>query len=156
VNHRSPNYVRGAAFHEAGHAVIAWHLGLDIAEVWVDSESCAGKASIEHAASAHDDALITLAGHHASVIFASESTLELAPINDMARLMNLLDDNAPDDEAKQEQIRCSLYRQLDELFADPGIRNATTAVAEALLISSRLSGPQFSALVSPFLPRPNR
>jgi ATP-dependent Zn protease len=35
-------YPRGTAYHEAGHAVVAWALGLEVAAIWVSDDDARG------------------------------------------------------------------------------------------------------------------
>jgi ATP-dependent Zn protease len=49
MSHNASDYRISTAYHEAGHAVVAWALGLPVAEVAIgkDGDDSAGRTNIE-------------------------------------------------------------------------------------------------------------
>jgi len=82
----------GAAVHEAGHAIVAWTLGLQVPQLGI-GEDGKGASCIEY--SAHlpilDQIAIAAAGLEASELLRAP-TWELAGISDDAKNDELLDD----------------------------------------------------------------
>jgi hypothetical protein len=85
---------RGAAFHEAGHTVVAWALGVPVGsmEIAIDDDDAKGGAQIgaTDGLPTIDRIAICLAGMEAQHMFAAP-THELAGIADFAMVMSLIE-----------------------------------------------------------------
>ena len=94
---------RGAAFHEAGHIVVAWSLGLAVggAEIAIGGDDAKGTAEIENAGHADlvDQLAICAAGLEAQKLFDAP-THEGAGWGDYGKMVELLGDLE-----EQEQLR---------------------------------------------------
>ena len=91
---------RGAAFHEAGHAVVAWALGVPVGgiEIAIGGDDAKGGAQIgpSHHLSIVDQIAIWLGGVEAQYLFAAP-THEHAGIADFAAVINLVSDISDED-----------------------------------------------------------
>jgi ATP-dependent Zn protease len=87
---------RGASVHEAGHAIVAWALGLEVLELRIDEDGN-GASCIE--CDAHltivDQIAVAEAGM-AAVELLSAPTLPQAGFSDAVKIRNLLDDYSED------------------------------------------------------------
>jgi ATP-dependent Zn protease len=105
-----------AAVHEAGHAVVAWALGLKTRKmaVGINGDDAAGAAEIED--SEHlplvDQIAICSAGADAQRMLDAP-THEIAAFSDMVKIGNLVDDLAEDE---GETLRYAGYRRSKELL----------------------------------------
>jgi ATP-dependent Zn protease len=92
---------RGAAFHEAGHAVVAWVLGLAIGrvEIAIGADDAKGEADIEDAVklSLLDQLAICAAGLEAQELFDAP-THEGAGWGDYGQMVELLKDLSGDEQ----------------------------------------------------------
>ena len=85
-------YPRGTAYHEAGHAVVAWSLGLPVQAVHVSSGDASGGAEIGDADQLPliEQIAICSAGITAEAVFEIPNH-ELAGFNDRVRIFHLLE-----------------------------------------------------------------
>src|SRR5450631_2064977 len=83
---------RGAAIHEAGHAVVAWALGLRVFRlvIAIDGDITAGKADIEQnrSSSLVDRIALCAAGGDAQELFDAP-TNDICAISDMIKIYDL-------------------------------------------------------------------
>jgi len=95
--------LRGVAFHEAGHAVVALALGLHVARVEIFHEDCSGGTDVAGADRLPlvDRIAICVAGMNANHMFKAPSH-ELAAFQDHALIYNLISDIA---EAEGDALR---------------------------------------------------
>lgn len=88
--------LRGVAFHEAGHAVVALALGLHVARVEIFEDDYSGATDI--APSDHlslvDQIAICVAGMNAGEMFNAPASHEYADSGDHGMVVELLDDIA--------------------------------------------------------------
>ena len=98
--------LRGVAFHEAGHAVVALALGLPIARVEIFQEDYSGGTDVDVEEAAHlpieDQIAICVAGKAAEQLFNAPSSHELAHFGDHGRVIELLDEI---DETTGDELR---------------------------------------------------
>src|SRR5664279_2825123 len=89
----SDRYPRGAAYHEAGHAVVAWSFGLQVQAVHVSDDDASGGAKIADADQLPlvEHIAVCSAGIAAEAIFGHPSH-ELAGFNDHLRIFDLLEE----------------------------------------------------------------
>jgi ATP-dependent Zn protease len=73
-------YPRGTAYHEAGHAVVAWALSLPVGTIRVWEEDAGGGTEIGSAShlSLIEQIAIRAAGHAAEQVFGYELTISRA------------------------------------------------------------------------------
>jgi ATP-dependent Zn protease len=106
----------GAAVHEAGHAIVAWALGLKTIRmaVGIEGDKAAGAAEIEDGTHLPlvDQIAICSAGADAQRLLDAP-TNETAAFGDMVRIMNLVEDLAEDE---GEALRYAGYRRSQELL----------------------------------------
>jgi ATP-dependent Zn protease len=98
--------LRGVAYHEAGHAVVALALGLHVARVEIFDMDYSGGADVAGADSLAlvDQIAVCLAGVNANHMFKAPSH-ELAAFSDHARVYNLISDIAEaDGDVLREQV----------------------------------------------------
>src|SRR5665647_3464402 len=104
---------RGAAVHEAGHAIVAWTLGLKVPQLRI-GEDGKGASCIEY--SAHlpilDPIAIAAAGMEA-VELLHAPTWDLAGVTDAAKIDDLLD-ACPD---QREHLTCRGHERAREVLA---------------------------------------
>jgi hypothetical protein len=105
---------RGAAVHEAGHAIVAWTLGLKVPQLRI-GEDGKGASCIEY--STHlpilDQIAIAAAGMEAGKLLRAP-TWELAAISDYVKINELLDDY-PD---QREHLICQGHERAREILVD--------------------------------------
>ena len=122
---------RGAAFHEAGHAVVAWALGLPIGEIviGIDGDDAAGRAEV--GTSDHlpivDQIAICLAGREAQELFGTHSH-DLANAGDYGKIVELIENGITEQESK-------------------ALRDAGAARARYLLVSHKEQVSRLAAAV---------
>lgn len=101
---------RDASFHEAGHAVAAWLLGLAVGgvEIAIDDDDAKGVAHVQEAAHLDilDQLAICAAGMEAQKLFDAP-THEGAGWSDYGRMLELLDDDLEESERKRLPKRTS-------------------------------------------------
>jgi ATP-dependent Zn protease len=108
---------RGAAFHEAGHAVVAWALGLPVGEIEIgmDGDDAAGRCQIGD--STHlpivDQLAICLAGIEAQHLFDCP-THELAGAGDFGKVIEMIEDGIS--EAESRRLRDAGYQRAHSLL----------------------------------------
>jgi hypothetical protein len=114
---RSPDDdLRGVAFHEAGHAVVAHYLGLSVGaiEIGVDGDPAKGKAEIsgDDQLSLMDQLALCAAGIEAQEMF-NAPTHDVAGFGDGVKMFNLLAD-MPAQESKM--MRFAAYARAIEIL----------------------------------------
>jgi hypothetical protein len=123
---------RGAAVHEAGHAVVAWTLGLKVPQLRI-GEDGKGASCIE--CSAHlpilDQIAVAAAGMEAVELLRAP-TWELAGLTDAAKIDDLLD-NYPD---QREHLTSRGHEWAREILASR--LTALASIADALALSGFL------------------
>jgi hypothetical protein len=99
----SDDGLRGVAFHEAGHAVVALALGLNVARVEIFEDN-AGRTAVEPTEHLpiEDRIAICVAGMAAADMFDAPPSYELADLKDQGDVRELLYDI---DEASADELR---------------------------------------------------
>lgn len=108
---------RGAAYHEAGHVVVAWALGLAVRkiEIAVGGDPTAGKAEIERSDRLPlvDQIAICVAGLEAQEIFGA-FTHGHAAMGDYAKIIELVEELDETTISAQREAGCLCARELIE------------------------------------------
>jgi ATP-dependent Zn protease len=135
-NPRSAQDQRGAAFHEAGHAIVASALGLvvDRVEIAIDGDDAKGEADIEHNPELPlvDQIAICAAGLEAQQLYAAPSHAG-AGWGDYGKMIELLED-LEDDESRK--VRYEGHQRANDLLVRHG--DKVERLANALLAKKRL------------------
>jgi hypothetical protein len=105
---------RAAAVHEAGHAIVAWVLGLKVARLWI-KDTGRGGSDIEcnRDRPVKEQLALAEAGMTANDLLPGMTYPE-AGLSDVRKIENLLD-GCTDTEAEREQLRsqgCELAREI--------------------------------------------
>jgi ATP-dependent Zn protease len=123
------DYRCGPAFHEAGHAVVAWSLGLPVDGVAIgleddETKGCAWIATAQGHLSLIDRLAVWLAGIEAEDFFHSW-THELAGVSDLDNAKGVIEAETPDEDVPEEKIDALLnagHARARELIAGNEIR----------------------------------
>jgi ATP-dependent Zn protease len=103
-------YSRGTAYHEAGHAVVAWSLGLPVGTIRVTVDDAGGGAEI--GAADHlpliEQVAVCSAGSAAEEVFEC-SAHELASFNDHVKVLNLIEANGVSEQEHGSALRDEGY-----------------------------------------------
>jgi hypothetical protein len=107
--------LRGVAYHEAGHAVVALALGLRVARVEIFHEDYSGATDIALAdhLSLVDRIAVCVAGMNAGEMFNAPASHEYASIGDHGRVIELLGDMA---EAEGDVLRDNGHQRAWDLL----------------------------------------
>ena len=106
----SERYPRGTAYHEAGHAVVAWSLGLPVGAVSVSDDDASGSTQIglsDHLPLIEQIAVCS-AGIAAVEIFG-HPIHELAGFKDRERIMHLIEMHGISEEGQGPALRKEGY-----------------------------------------------
>jgi ATP-dependent Zn protease len=136
----------GAAYHEAGHAIVAWVFGLTIAEVaiGIDGDDAAGRTKIigtDDHLTVFDRVVLNLAGLEAQEIFEAP-THDNAGLGDFAKIIDLLYDVSEEESAK---IRAAARQRAHEIIL--ANRSKVARLAQRLLTDESIDGATFVAIV---------
>jgi len=99
---------RGSAYHEAGHAVVAWALGLSVGTVRVDDAGGRTEMGPAHYLSLIEQVAICSAGSAAEEVFEC-SAHELASFDDHAKVSTLIKANGVPEEEHGPALRDEGY-----------------------------------------------
>jgi hypothetical protein len=149
---RKIDEVKAAAYHEAGHAVIAWHLRLRVKHLWVDEHQGACEL-YKHRPRVNDFAIYLLAGQSADVAFrAQEREGKRTPWDaliavarsrlDREQLRRDLEPLAPEEREMIQKLARVRAEALVEFYWP-----AVTALAEELLMARRLTGQRVTKII---------
>ena len=99
-------YPGGTAYHEAGHAVVAWSLGLPVGTINIRAEDAGGGTEIGPAdhLSLVEQIAVCSAGHAAEQIFDIQ-THDLASFNDQLKILNLIEVHGVSEEKQGPAFR---------------------------------------------------
>ena len=126
----------GASYHEAGHAVVAWALGLKVGRIAIaiDGDDAKGAAEIEddRGSPLIDRIALCVAGIEAQELFQAP-THEYAGMGDFGKVYELLLDI---DEDAGFDLRSAGYRRARELLMLH--KNKVASLAEALMTRHEL------------------
>jgi ATP-dependent Zn protease len=125
-------YPRGTSYHEAGHAVVAWSLGLRVEAISVRSEDAGGGAEIGPAdhLSLVEQIAVCCAGCATEEAFEYQAH-ELASFMDMDKIREILEGNGIPEGEEALSYRSKGYeraRSLLEINRDKVIKSAERLV----------------------------
>jgi hypothetical protein len=146
-----PQARRRVAFHEAGHAVIAWALGLEVG--WVrllpDTDNSAGK--IDRQTANHlpsEDQIAVLVGGWCGAEISGVPQLYPAEFDtDLAQIFGVMFRSYPDDDAAQDALRERGIARVQEL-ADQ-YEDSIRLIADELERRGELLAGEVAHLLSP-------
>ena len=148
VHQMSDNHRRGAAFHEAGHAVVAWSLGLQVGDIaiGIDGDDAKGGAQIaadQHHLSVIDRVAICLAGLEAQAHFESP-THPYAGIRDFDRVRQIIGEDISEDESSA--LRNAGFERAREKIIENEVQYRR--LADRLLEHGRVCAAEFMELMT--------
>ena len=136
----------GAAYHEAGHAVVAWALGLRVHRmvIGIAGDLTAGEADIEEKGSISlvDRIAICSAGGDAQELFDAP-TNDICTISDMGKIYDLIGDFNEPAGSCLRQIGFQKSREILKQHRDMVAR-----LAQALVERMELTEAEINALLS--------
>ncbi|MEY9394354.1 ATP-dependent Zn protease [Bradyrhizobium japonicum] len=137
--------LRGVAFHEAGHALVAMALGLHVARVEIIEEDHSGGTDAEDPQHLpiEDQIAICVAGMAAEEMFDAPSSHELAHMGDHGRVIELLDGI---DEVAGNELRDRGHQRASDLLKAHAA--SVEAIAGQLLVHRKIDLSEY-ALISP-------
>jgi hypothetical protein len=121
---------RGTAFHEAGHAVVAWSLGLQVGDIAIgmDGDDTKGGAQIacgQDSLPKIDRLAICLAGIEAQDFFGSP-THDLAGVTDLAKANEIIGEDVSEEEG--QELRQAGYARAREKIIENEARCRRLAI----------------------------
>jgi ATP-dependent Zn protease len=133
------------AYHEAGHAVVAWCLGLEVRSINIRPDDAGGSAVIggSERLAMVDRIAVTVAGAEAEHFFKLR-THELGIYGDMRMLVTLLDEIP---EHKAIQLREDGYRRAHDLLM--AHEDKVVRLAQRLFEVRFVDAAEFLRLMSP-------
>ena len=108
VDERHP---RGTAYHEAGHAVVAWSFGLQVGTINIRADDAGGGAQIGPAdhLSVVEQIAVCAAGYIAENEFGHHAPNRLAASRDLIRIRDILKAHAVEEGSRAEGLRSQSY-----------------------------------------------
>jgi hypothetical protein len=141
-------YPRGTAYHEAGHAVVAWSLGLQVGSIYVVADDASGGAQIDESANHLDlveQIAVRAAGYTAENVFGHRHTNRLAATCDRNRTRKLLEANAIDEGDEAVALRSKgADCAREHLLAH---KDQVVRLAERLVQDGRVEAAEFLRLM---------
>ncbi|MGJ4888842.1 hypothetical protein ACQR1Y_11640 [Bradyrhizobium sp. HKCCYLRH3099] len=140
-------YSRSTSFHEAGHAAVAWSLGVPVVALWVNADDAGGGAEIGKTAHLRltEQIAIWSGGAVAQKVFDC-SGHELAAFQDNVAIMELLEEHGISEENEGPALRAQGW---DIASARPEAnRTKVTRVADRLIEHGRMEAPDFLSLMN--------
>ena len=140
------------AVHEAGHAVMARHLGLHLEQVWINPSEGAGRVCLpENVMPDQNQALLILAASRACMrAFDIDTLHDQGPFRDVVEMRKIFDERYRDDD-ENEVAQCHRIAELDvkvdEFFHRQDVRAAARALAEVLTRENEVDGPRAEAII---------
>jgi len=127
----------GAAYHEAGHAVVAWALGLPVGDIAiaVGGDGAAGRSAIGLAdqLSVPDQIVVCVAGLEAQEIYAPTHAHAIAILNEMP-------------EQRQRDLIDDAHKRACEIILTNRAR--VDRVARHLIANGNITGDEFASAMS--------
>ena len=135
------------AFHEAGHAVMARHLRVNLGRITIDLHDQCGDAHASVGATSAEDRLrIAAAGDACLLAFGVVTSHDQGAFSDEVEIENALSE-LYDDEASHPQHRADAIADVERLFDQPPIRAAVVALATALMREGEIGGPEAMEII---------
>ncbi|ANY78440.1 hypothetical protein BB934_09535 [Microvirga ossetica] len=136
---------RRTAFHEAGHAVVGWALGLEVGWVRIIDDSN-GKAdvAIPDDLSLVDQIAVAMGGEYGAECSGVEVIHDVETLGDEIRVFNLTQRAFPEDEAFGDTLRRAGRNRAEKLIA--GHVDMVGKVADELLCRSEILEGEFARL----------
>jgi ATP-dependent Zn protease len=136
--------LRATAYHEAGHAVVAWSLGLEVQSINIRADDAGGGADIRNADHLQlvDQVAVIVAGSEAEDIFDYRAH-ELANLGDLGMLVELLEEMSEEEAAL---LRSEGHARARDLLIDHKAK--VIRLAERLVEVHRIDAPEFLRLMS--------
>jgi hypothetical protein len=137
IEMKTNDKLRGAAFHEAGHVIVAKEFGLPVGEIAIDIDGDHAKGRTDIGSAHHlpviDQIALCVAGVVAQSVF-NWPTPTFAGVGDYARVIELVDGMT---DAKSLKLRHAAYARAREILE----RRATEVgrLAEQLLKQRRIT-----------------
>ena len=137
---------RRTAFHEAGHAVVGWALGLEVGWVRIIDDSN-GKAdvAIPDDLSLVDKIAVAMGGEYGAERSGVEVLHDVETLGDEAHVLNLTQQAFPEDEAFGDALRRAGRARAERLVASNV--GMVGKVADELLRRSEILEGEFAAVV---------
>jgi hypothetical protein len=147
VKRNVDRYSRGTAYHEAGHAVVAWTLSLSVGTILVREEDAGGGTEVGSAShlSLIEQIAICAAGHAAEQVFGFEPH-DLASFKDHVKVFQLFEAYEVSEEEQGPALRDEGYNYACTLLECHKIN--VIAVAERLVETGRVDASEFLSLMS--------
>jgi hypothetical protein len=146
---------QSSAYHEAGHVVAAWTLGLEIGRVELIDDHGKGRAEIALSSSPLENARVAIAGAACQEAFGFPCPHELAWVSDYGKASEFVGVQYPDDPERQgDEIR-KIELDLLTFFQRQDIRHAAISLAERLCESVLLTSGEIVTMLAEALPRNN-
>jgi hypothetical protein len=143
------------AYHEAGHAVMARVLGVNLECVRIDIvDPHAGARTCAEATSPQNTILIAAAGDACLRAFGYVTMHDDEALGDEVAIGNALSELEPDDEDSYPQRRLDAIAEVERRFEQPNVRAAVEALVEALMREGKIEGPGAAAIVDRHLLNP--
>jgi hypothetical protein len=142
---KTKRYPRGTAFHEAGHAVVAWSLGLGVRAVRISDDDASGAAEIACAdLSLIEQIALCSAGIAAENAFECPAH-EPAGARDREKIYQLLKANEISEEEQGAALRGEGYNWARECLETH--MSEVIGLAERLAQRGRVDAPEFLRLM---------
>jgi hypothetical protein len=133
------NAMRGAAYHEAGHAVVAYYYGCRVTRLHIHSENGSAHGGTATDRWSEHEPEILAAGRICAEAFGfQQSATDTA--QDDRKLVSLLskDLSSADEDEVLEGRLATVHNQVTALFERPDFRAAAAALAERLLVDATI------------------
>jgi ATP-dependent Zn protease len=149
-------YPRATAYHEAGHAVVAWSLGLEVAAIWVSDDDASGGMDPAEPDQVDrlplvDQLAVCYGGEAAENIFGHHITHDQAWWGDQGKVIELLIANgiSPENgDGRASALRDQGYDRASSLVE--ARKSEVVAVAEHLVKHGRMEENEVRRLLPPY------
>jgi hypothetical protein len=141
------------AVHEAGHAVMARRLGARIHSIKIDLADPHGAAEVNlrcwpnGPASPDDDYRVACSSEECLGAFGFDFGDGHGSRKDRDRMVAIVLEKFPDDEATQDHFRTNLNKEVGQWFEQPNVRSAVVELVEALMREGQISGTEAEAII---------
>jgi hypothetical protein len=135
-----------ASYHEAGHAVVGWHLGWQIAGVYISGTDRSGRTTFEGEIDSECRVLVILAGEEAQQRFYPDAN-SINAFADAMEFENALTALAGHEPGRQLELRRQLNRRIRTIIANPQIWRAIEALSVSLSQRISLDGAEAVSII---------